>query len=297
MRNLLAPAKPSEKSFGDLTKLIKDNRNSEPSESIKRFKFNSRTRHSEKSVRSYVAELRSEAEHCNYGDSLNAMLRDRLVVGINNDKIQRRLLAEPQLDFAKALDIATAMETAAQNAQDIQASGGLPQKAINKVTKHQSRWHFKQGSTGKRDDCYRCGGNHNAYECKFKDAKCHFCKKKGHIAKKCRNKQDSDIKHFAKKGSFNKKTNYVEAASSSEDELYSTYAVGTDNTDPYKVNVNVNGKEIEMDIDTGSSVTVFNDTTHKIIKQEAELTPVKGQLRTYLGPKPGLSTDSIRWRQ
>ena len=58
--------------------------------------------------------------------------------------------------------------------------------------------------------------------------------------------------------------------------------------------MNVNGKEIEMDIDTGSSVTVFNDTTHKIIKQEAELTPVKGQLRTYLGPKPGLSTDSIR---
>lgn len=38
-----------------------------------------------------------------------------------------------------------------------------------------------------------------------------------------------------------------------------------------------------MDIDTGASVTVFNDTTYKIIKQEAELTPVKGQLRTYLG--------------
>ena len=82
------------------------------------------------------------------------MLRDRLVVEINNDRIQTRLLAEPQLDFAKALDIAPAMETAAKNAQDIQASGGLPQKAINKVTKHQSRGHFKQGSTGKRDDSY-----------------------------------------------------------------------------------------------------------------------------------------------
>ena len=187
MRDLLAPTKPSEKSFRDLTKLIKEHRNSEPSESIQRFKFNSRTRHSEESVRSYVAELRiSVTEHCNYGDTLNAMLRDRLVVGINNDRIQRRLLAEQQLDFAKALYIATSMETAAKNAQDIQASGGLPQKAINKVTKHQSREHFKQGSTGKRDDCYRCGGNHNAYECKFKDAKCHFCKKKGHIAKKCR---------------------------------------------------------------------------------------------------------------
>lgn len=67
------------------------------------------------------------------------MLRDRLVVWINNNRIQRRLLAAPQLDFAKALDISTAMETAAKNAQDIQASGGLPQKAVNNVTKHQSR--------------------------------------------------------------------------------------------------------------------------------------------------------------
>ena len=46
------------------------------------------------------------------------------------------------------------------------------------------------------------------------------------------------------------------------------------------VNVNVNGKELEMDIDTGASVTVFNDNTYKIIKQEAELTPVKGHAHT-----------------
>ena len=121
---------------------------------------------------------------------------------------------------------------------------------------------------------------HSEHECKFKDAKCHLCKKKGHIAKTCRNKQDSDIKDFAKKGSFNKKTNYVEAASSSEDELYFIYAVGANKTDPYTVNVNVNGKELEMDIDTGASVTVFNDNTYKIIKQEAELTPVKGHAHT-----------------
>ena len=58
--------------------------------------------------------------------------------------------------------------------------------------------------------------------------------------------------------------------------------------------MDVNGKEIGMDIDTGASVTVFNDTTYKIIKQEAELTPVKGQLRTYLGqPLPVLGKTEV----
>lgn len=58
--------------------------------------------------------------------------------------------------------------------------------------------------------------------------------------------------------------------------------------------MNVNGKEIEMDIDIGASVTVFNNTTYKIIKQEAELTPVKGQLRAYLGqPLPVLGKTEV----
>ena len=40
----------------------------------------------------YVSELRSLAEHCNFGAMLDLMLRDRLVCGINDDAIQRRLL-------------------------------------------------------------------------------------------------------------------------------------------------------------------------------------------------------------
>ena len=51
------------------------------------------------------------------------MLRDRLVCGINNDRIQKRLLAEKELTFAKALELATAMELAEKSAVDIQ--GGI----------------------------------------------------------------------------------------------------------------------------------------------------------------------------
>ena len=294
MRDLLAPDKPNTKTFADLAKLIRDHKHPQPSEIVQRFKFNSRTRHSDESVRAYVAELRSLAEHCNYGNTLNAMLRDRLVVGINNDRIQRRLLAEPRLDLTNALDIATAMETAAKNAHEIQASGSVSQnKSINKVSSHQPRGQH-QGSSGKRDDCYRCGGNHRAHECRFKDAKCHKCKKRGHIAKKCRNKQNSDSDKTVKSGAYHKRAHYLEDSGSDEDELFSIFSVGSVKTDPYKVNVRVNGKEIEMDIDTGASVTVFNEDTYRSLKQKAELSKVKGQLRTYLGqPLPVLGKAEV----
>ena len=47
------------------------------------------------------------------------MLRDPLVCGVNDERIQRRLLAESQLEFKKARELATAMETAGRNTHDL----------------------------------------------------------------------------------------------------------------------------------------------------------------------------------
>ena len=50
------------------------------------------------------------------------MLCDRLVFGINDSRIQRRLLAEPDLDYKKAYELALALEAAEKSAQDLQAN-------------------------------------------------------------------------------------------------------------------------------------------------------------------------------
>ena len=39
-------------------------------------------------------------------------------------------------------------------------------------------------------ECIRWGGNHPSDECKFVDAMCFSCKKKGHIARKCRSESN-----------------------------------------------------------------------------------------------------------
>ncbi|CAG2223037.1 unnamed protein product [Mytilus edulis] len=255
IRDLLAPAKPGTKSLADLTKLVKDHRDPVPSEIIQRFKFNSRTRHSDESVRTFIAALRSLTEHCNYGDTLNAMLRDRLVVGIKSDRIQRRLLAEPNLTFEKALEIATAMETAEKNTQDIQASGtnGTFEKQINKVSKSYTR---NNSGNSKQGDCYRCGGNHLATACRFKDEKCHSCKKKGYIAKKCRNTSANgnlSENHREFKSRFKPRAHFMEQDESSESE------------------------------NTGGSVSIISEDTYKEYKSKFRIKPTSAKLRTYMG--------------
>ena len=47
------------------------------------------------------------------------MLRDRILCGINDDTIQKKLLAEVNLTYTKALEWAQGLETAAQNVKKI----------------------------------------------------------------------------------------------------------------------------------------------------------------------------------
>ena len=65
-----------------------------------------------------LAERRSLAEHCNFGDTLSIMLQDRLVCGVNIDTVQKRLLAELRLTLEDAFKIATSMEAATAGAQE-----------------------------------------------------------------------------------------------------------------------------------------------------------------------------------
>ena len=124
INNLLAPEVPMGKSFDEIVQLVKDHLDPNPSVIVQRFIFHSRLRKGGESVAAFVAELRRLSEHCGFGDTLPDMLRDRLVCGIDDGRIQRRLLFEPDLAFEKAFDIAQEMESAERNAQDLQTRKG-----------------------------------------------------------------------------------------------------------------------------------------------------------------------------
>ena len=111
VRNLATPSPPAELSYEQLIQLLQDHYNPKPSVPVQRFQFNTRCRQSGESIGQFVAALRQLSEHCNFGGSLDDMLRDRLICGVDDGRIQRRLLAETDLDFKRAYELAVAMES------------------------------------------------------------------------------------------------------------------------------------------------------------------------------------------
>ena len=181
LRSLIAPAKPTEKTFEQLVEVLATHYSPKPTEVMQRFRFNSRARKEGESIAEYVAELRRLAEHCNYGDSLNKMLRDRLVWGVKDTTIQKKLLGESELTLDRAIQLAQSTETAEQNVREM---GGESQKeGVHKLAWKQPR--------GAQVSCSRCGGTgHRGTACPFQDRMCYKCKRVGHFAKMCRKPSD-----------------------------------------------------------------------------------------------------------
>ena len=101
LRDLLAPEKPTTKSFQLVVATLQEHLSPEPSEISERFCFYKRNQQEIESILSNVAKLRKLATHCNFGRNLDEALRDRLVCGLRNMQIQKRLLSEAKLKYSK----------------------------------------------------------------------------------------------------------------------------------------------------------------------------------------------------
>ena len=122
------------------------------------------------------------------------MIRDRLICGINDVSIQKRLLTEPGLTYAKAVEMTESAETAAQSLRELRGKRESSWPTSN--SPQQQSVHRTSDPQTTREStftCYRCGrAGHTATKCKVdKDVECHLCGKRGHLRRACKSKSKS----------------------------------------------------------------------------------------------------------
>ena len=186
LRSLLSPDSPGDKSYANLERALKAHVEPKPSVIAERFHFHRRSQAPGESVADYVVELKRLAARCEFGEHLGDALRDRLICGMYNHGILKRLLAEKDLTYAKAVEIAAGMEAAEKTTQRLKG----PELAVQQVGKSKGPQPMKASS---QTQYYRSGSiKHAAASCKFKEATCFNCQKKWHIAKVWRSKKGTE---------------------------------------------------------------------------------------------------------
>ena len=272
LRGLVSPELPKDKSYDDLVGLLKKHFDPEPIVIAERFHFYQRNQKPGESIADYLAVLRRLASRCQFGNFLSEALRDKLVCGMHSESILKVLLTKANLTLEKAMEISQAMEAAAVQSKELTTSRGSQRTSPAVLS--------AAAPVTAKSPCGRCGrGNHDQNDCKFKSAKCHKCGKVGHIAPVCRSKA-SGRRHSGptKKTKWVSTTPAVSNEDSSEENLY---VIQSKSSPPYRVELQVSGHKLDMEVDTGAAVSLAPESAVASLISTAELQPSNVILKTY----------------
>ncbi|XP_064622558.1 uncharacterized protein LOC135484804 [Lineus longissimus] len=179
---------------------------------FERAKFNQRRQSETESVDQFITDLFSLAEHCQFGNLKDELIRDRIVVGIKDTKLAEKMQLNSNLTLTKAMTMVRQCEsvkaqqtvlrgTELGSTAEVAKVGGSDKPTSSKGGHKKPGWvkqHQRKGNPGGRTKsqwknkdgkCHRCGKtpSHSKQNCPAKDAECHKCKFTGHYQKMCKN--------------------------------------------------------------------------------------------------------------
>ena len=258
----------------------------EINETYERFMFNKRDQTEGETFDQFLSAIRTLIRSCNYCDNcVNSILRDRIVIGIQDTETQTALLKERNLTLDGAIDLCKAAEKACAHRKALR-----PEEKLNKL-KHRSgrRDSPKSGRASSYPkmlkECKFCGKSHarRKEECPAWGKSCAICKGKNHFAVKCaKRKHDTRRKVHQVVDSD---SDSGDAGSDSEPEWLNSVqesdkCLSVSDSKVIKCKLLVDEKPVVFQVDSGATVNVIPS---KMVSQE--VVPTSKSLIQYGGSK------------
>ena len=139
-------------------------------------------------IDSFVTTLRIRAKSCEFEHQCDSMIRDRIVLGCNDPRLQERLLREPELTLSKAINLCRAAETTKEQIKTIKTGSHESENVSEFKTFKSSKRSENKGE--KTFLCRKCGKNHAPKNCSAYGKTCSYCLNKNHFSNFCYKKQN-----------------------------------------------------------------------------------------------------------
>lgn len=216
------------------------------------FKFNTITQKEKQLFTDFETELRTQLQYCEFKCQqcrtpyAERMLRDRIIIGIQDKKLQLKLLDGRDEPLAKIIETCKVFEAASENklildrkpfeVKSVETQPEAEQAKVAAVTRKQ---------------CYNCGkpfSQSHRMRCPAVNVKCFSCGGKGHFRKCCRytpDRGDTNVKQLSKSGMQEKQksvlmVNWSDAGKCSNVDEAGNACVNfsNKNIDLYRINAN-----------------------------------------------------------
>ena len=230
-------------------------------ETFERYLFHSRSQKEDESIDHYVSALRTLAKSCNFCQCLHdSLLCERIVFGVKEPTLRKKLLQERQLTQENAIDICKSGQTTAQHLKDLATA--TDQNEIHALKHHKEKKPRLPKDSRDSKGAKRCkywGGNHELKreKCPAYGKTCGKCGKSNHFAKVCK-----------KSGRRKIPVNAVSVSSSDSGESLFIIQLSPEVDSVHAIQSNIpskitaaiklkGGPEINFQIDTGAACDVL----------------------------------------
>ena len=133
-----------------------------------------------------MTTLRALSRTCNFGDLHDSLLRDRIVLGVNDPNTRKKLLQERDLTLDRCTDICKGMEATKHQIK------AMEEGKINQIRKNFEKKRRQHNPIQKNEysgirECKFCGHKHEMVKskCPALGKICNLCKRNNHFAAKC----------------------------------------------------------------------------------------------------------------
>ena len=282
--------------------ILKKHYDPEPIVIAERYHFYRRSQNARESIAEYLASLSRLASRCKFRDFLDEELRDRLVCGMQSESTQKVLLSKADLTLEKALEAAQPRH--GSRCRQVEGAEGIEAIALLQAL----CWLF----THLHEIAVVVVVEITIKVCVSSvtlPVTVH-CGKVGHVAPACRSKAaGKPARGRPKKTKWRSSTTehayFPEEnvtlpsegpAESTEERLL---VVGDKSSaPPYRVEFEVNGRPLKMEVETGAALSVAPESAIGALLPLTELEPTNVVLHTYTGepiPVRGVLSVSVKY--
>ena len=223
--------------------------------------------------------MKKLCSQCEFENLKDDLLRDMLVIGLADKRLQERLLREQNLTLDKVVSTCQTYEATRKEAKTMQQSSNKDRNydidAVRKFDKtKQKHYKYKERDSNIISKCKYCSYSHKRGECPAYGKVCNSCKKKNHFSACCTKKN----KEIPPKKEINQ-VHVADDPSTSEDE-FEEFFIGVINGDPkedlisfvdddleitqsessdedWSIDLITNGSMVNYKIDTGARANVL----------------------------------------
>ncbi|KFD54750.1 hypothetical protein M513_04450 [Trichuris suis] len=292
LRILVQPKALEDCKYAELVGSLRTHFCPPPNEIVQRFRFHSRVQREGETISDFVTDLRRLTAKCNFLE-LDNMTRDRLVCGLRDEALQCRLFAQKQLDLAMALSLVEAYKAALKDVECIRTRQpdeiSIGRMQITRSLKPQPPGN---GVFAGHLNCSRCADTrHDSRQCPFKNARCAYCRRIGHIQRACHQRQSKHGQQLQQQSRRNVRAyvlsddgevpNAETARSEHVARLFNTHEESTPTTPPTMITLLVNGTRLSMEIDSGASSIISEETFLRVLHGRPKRQRVSTVLRTW----------------